>query len=93
MTFEKAGAILGVSKAAVSQYLKRKRADIIKIPKDVKKEMEISAERIVKNENLAVKEIIRILKLIKECGCSCKVCKKFNKGIVKQCGMKPVSGE
>src|SRR3989338_8542440 len=70
LTFEKAGAILGISKAAISQYLGKKRASNIK---------------------LAVKEIMRILKLMKINGCSCGVCKKFNNGILIQCRMKPKS--
>ena len=32
MTFEKAGELLGVSKAAVSQYLSNKRASKFKVP-------------------------------------------------------------
>jgi len=93
LTYEKAGEILGISKAAVSQYLKKKRAGKVKIPSEIKKEIEKSAEIIVKNENIAVREIIRILNLMKRYKCSCQVCKKYNKGILKQCKMKPVRGE
>ncbi|MEK6820210.1 MAG: transcriptional regulator, partial [Nanoarchaeota archaeon] len=32
LTFEKTGGILGISKAAVSQYLNKKRADKINLP-------------------------------------------------------------
>jgi hypothetical protein len=93
LTFDKTGEILGVSKAAISQYLKKKRACAILIPKDIKKEIEKSAERIVKNNKKAVKEIIKILSLMKKTKCSCQVCKRYNKGILKQCGMKPITGE
>lgn len=93
LTFEKTGYILGVSKAAISQYLKKKRASLVKIPQNIKKEIEKSAEMLVKNENLAVKEIIRILNLVKKCGCGCRVCKKYNKGVLKQCKMRPIVGE
>lgn len=89
MTFEKAGSLLGVSKAAVSQYLKSKRGTSIKIPSPVKKEIEKSAKIISKNEKLALKEILRILEIMKKTKCSCKVCKKYNKGILNQCGMNP----
>jgi len=47
----------------------------------------------VKNENLAVREIIRIMNLMKKGKCGCSVCKKYNKGILKQCQGKPVEGE
>jgi len=93
LTFEKTGEILGVSKAAISQYLKKRRASLVKIPKKIKKEIEISAEKIIRDEGLALKEIIKILNLIKKSGCSCKVCKKYNKGILKLCKAKPIIGE
>ena len=93
LTLEKTGNILGVSKAAVSQYLKKKRANLVKIPASVRKEIEISSGKIIENEKLAVEEIIRILKLIKISGCGCGVCNKYNKGILKICKGKPVNGE
>lgn len=93
MTFEKVGGILGVSKAAVSQYLKKKRACLVKFPIKIKKEIEKSADVIVKDEKKAVREIVRILSLLKKTKCSCEVCRKYNKGILKQCGMKPIKGE
>ena len=93
LTFDKTGNILGVSKAAISQYINKKRASMLKFPSEIKKEIEKSAEIIVKNENLAVREIIRILNLMKKMKCSCGVCRKYNKGILKQCNMRPVQGE
>ena len=88
LTLEKAGGIIGVSKAAVSQYLKNKRASSFKIPNSIKKEIRISAEMLVKDNKLAVKEMMKILSLIKTTKCSCELCKKFNKGITEMCGMK-----
>jgi len=93
LTFEKTGKILGISKSAISQYLKRKRADKVKFPEKIKKEIEKSAGRIVKNESLALKEMIRILNLIKKSGCSCQACRKYNKGILKLCKTKPIAEE
>jgi len=93
LTLEKTGEILGVSKAAISQYLNKKRAGLVKIPAEIRKEMENSAELMVKDNKIAVREIIRTLSLIKKIKCTCGVCKKYNKGILKQCGMKPVKGE
>lgn len=93
LTFERAGKILGISKSAVSQYINKKRADMLKITPKIRKDIEKSSNIIIKNENLAVKEILRILALMKKQKCSCKICKKFNKGILSQCGMNPVKGE
>ncbi len=90
LSYEKAGEILGVSKAAVSQYLSRKRARGIKFPDKIKQEIEKSAIRIARNEKLAVKEMLRLLGLMKKSGFSCEICKKYNEGIIKKCGMRPI---
>lgn len=87
LTLEKAGGIIGVTKAAVSQYLKNKRASLFKIPTKIKKEIEKSAEIVVKDNNLAVREMMRILQEIKKIKCSCEICRKYNKNITKMCGM------
>jgi uncharacterized protein len=91
LTFQKAGEIIGVSKAAISQYFSKKRAVGMNLPPNIKKEIEKSADILVKDETLAVKEMLRILSLMKKTRCSCKICKKYNKGILKQCGMKPIA--
>jgi len=93
LTLEKTGGILGVSKAAISQYLNKKRAGLVKIPAEIKNEMESSAELMVRDNKIAVREIIRILTLIKKVKCACGVCKKYNRGILKLCEEKPVQGE
>lgn len=85
MTFEKAGAILGISKAAVSQYLSNKRANKVKLPDSIKKELEKSAEIIVKDNKRAIKEIEKILKIMRDKKCSCDVCKKYNSGVTNLC--------
>lgn len=90
LSMQDAGEILGVSKAAVSQYLSKKRAGCFKIPAKIKKEIEKSAGILVKNENLAISEIMRILREIKKIKCGCKLCQKYNKGIIKLCNMKTI---
>ena len=93
LTFDKVGEILGVSKAAISQYINKKRANILRFPASIRKEIEKSAKIINENNNLALKEIIRILNLMKKSKCECGICRKYNKGIFKVCGGKPVEGE
>src|SRR3989338_9314112 len=93
LTFEKTGSILGISKSAVCQYLKNKRASKISLPASVKKEIAKSAAAIIKNETMALQEIIRILAMMKKTKCSCGICQKYNKGVLKQCSMVPVKGE
>jgi len=91
LTLEDSADILGVSKSAVSQYMHSKRARL-KLPAEIKKEIEKSAERIIKNKKLVVGEILRIISLMKKKGLLCHVCKKYNKGVLKICSMDPSRG-
>jgi len=86
LSYEKAGEILGVSKAAVSQYLSNKRANKVKLSVEVKKEVAKSARVIVERPKLALGEMQRLLKVMKDSRCSCDVCKKFNKDVLNFCG-------
>ena len=89
MSYEKAGNILGISKAAVSQYLSNKRANKIKLSVGVKKEIAKSAKILAVNSKLAVAEMQRILKFMKDKKCSCDVCKKYNKDVLGYCNCQP----
>jgi uncharacterized protein len=89
-SYEKTGEILGITKAAVSQYLKNKRANKIQFSKEMQKEVEKSAEKISKNPSLTMIEIQRLLKKMKESKCSCDVCKKYNKEVLRYCNCKPI---
>jgi uncharacterized protein len=89
MSYEKAGGILGISKAAVSQYLSNKRANKIKLNSGTKKEVAKSAKIIFENPKLALIEMQRILKYMKDEKCSCEVCKKYNKDVLSFCGCEP----
>ena len=90
LTQEKASQILGVSKAAVSQYMSNKRASKVKFPKEVTEEIKKSADRIMENEHAALREIIRLLEVIKISKCSCMVCRVYNKGVLSLCDQDPV---
>jgi uncharacterized protein len=89
MSFEKAGNVLGISKAAISQYLSNKRANKIKLSAEVRKEVEKSAKIINDNPKTAVAEIQRILRYMKENKCSCDVCKRYNKDVLNYCNCEP----
>ena len=89
MSYERAGNILGISKAAVSQYLSNKRANKIKLTPEVKKEVAKSAKIIAKNPKVALSEMQRILKYMKDKKCSCEVCKKYNQDVLNFCGCQP----
>ena len=89
LNYERAGAILGVGKAAVSQYLSNKRANKVRLNPKIKREIGKSAKIISEYPNKALIEIQRILKIMKSEKHSCDVCRKYNKGISDFCGYKP----
>jgi len=89
LSYENAGVLLGVSKAAVSQYLSNKRANKIQLTPGIKKEIKKSAGIISRRPKMALIEIQRILKIMKTKKHSCDVCKKFNKGVLNYCGHEP----
>jgi len=89
LSYEKAGIILGVSKAAVSQYISNKRANKIKLNLATKKEITKSAKIINENPKLAMAELQRILKFMKDNHCSCDVCKRYNKDVLNYCNCEP----
>ncbi len=83
-------ALLGITEAAVSQYVHNKRASEIIFSKEMKMQMEISAKIIIKSNKRAVSEILRIVSLAKQQGFSCEVCKKHNRGILPLCSASPI---
>ena len=89
LSYEKSGDILGISKAAVSQYLSNKRANKIELSDEIKEEVRKSCDIISKNPLTAVNEIQKILGIMKVKRDSCLVCKKYNKGVIKYCNSTP----
>ncbi len=89
LSYDKTGIILGVSKAAISQYISNKRANKIRLNLETKKEIAQSAKILAKSPKLAVSEIQRILKFMKDSKCSCDVCKKYNKEVLGYCNCEP----
>ena len=85
LTYEKVGEILGISKAAISQYLKNKRASKIKLHEKVDKEVCISCSRITKGKTDAVKEITRVLEMIRKKQLPVEVCDKKLEGVFHDC--------
>jgi predicted transcriptional regulator len=77
LSYEKAGKILGISKAAISQYLSDKRANKIKLNNEIKKEITKSAKIIEENPKLALTEIQKILKFMKDTNCYCNCEPKY----------------
>jgi len=75
LSYEMAGRALGVSKAAISQYLSNKRANKIKLTLEIKRKIAKSAKTIVDNPKLGLIEMEKVLKIMKDTKYSCEVCK------------------
>lgn len=89
-SYEKTGKILGISKSAVSYYFSDKRANKINLSQNIKKEIKNSAKIISKNSEKGFDEIKRLLEKMKKNGDCCKICKKYNKNIIKYCKEKKI---
>lgn len=68
---------LSVSRAAVTQYVKNKRANDIEFNDTLKKDIKSSAKRIIEDNVLANKEIQLICDKIKATKCLCKYHRQF----------------
>ena len=79
--------LLNSTEAAISQYLKGKRGNIVDMRK-IRKEIERSAENIVKKKSNLVREITKLVKIASKKGIKCKVCEKYNRAIIKYCKCK-----
>jgi len=84
-TYQKTGDILGITKAAVSQYLKNKRAAKIELPKEIDGKIMKTCSILLKNKSNAVKEIDKILKIIIKKDLPCRVCKSNTGGALADC--------
>ena len=75
---------LGITEAAISQYLKDKRASEIELEPFIKKAIERAAKKIIKQGNI-MKEIERISYLMKKNKNLCEIHHKYDKDLPKHC--------
>ncbi len=85
ISYEKVGNILGISKAAVSQYMKNKRATKIKLHDKVDKQIMSSCKNIMNKKSPSVDEIQRIIQFIKDKQLPSEVCGKLREGVLDDC--------
>lgn len=85
MSYEQVGNILGVSRAAISQYMKGKRAAKIKLPKELGSKITAACKVLVKDETKSVEEIEKILRHVRDKGLAVSVCGKLKEGILGDC--------
>lgn len=77
VSYDNIGKILGISKAAVSQYIRKKRAAKIKLHPEAMKEIDKSCKFISKRKSNSLIEITRILNVIKKKKLHCEICGKI----------------
>ncbi len=75
LTQKQAAEKLGLTESAISQYLKSKRGQEMKLPKDIKKNIEKSIKQISNSEDdsVMIEEICSICKLIRNHGSLCEL--------------------
>ncbi|PIN69774.1 transcriptional regulator [Candidatus Woesearchaeota archaeon CG11_big_fil_rev_8_21_14_0_20_43_8] len=85
LTQKKVAGILSLTEAAVSQYISKKRADMVVLSQDSRENIKMAADRISKNPKLLRIEIARIMDDIKENGTLCRLHKSIGDGIPSDC--------
>jgi predicted transcriptional regulator len=84
-SYERVGKILGVSRAAISQYVKGKRAAKIKLPKELGPKILATCKTLVKDETKTVEEIDKILAHMRAKSLTFSVCGKLKEGVLDDC--------
>jgi len=85
LTQKKAAEILGITEAAVSQYLRLKRANQIRFSKKDLNEIKRSAEEVMKNPEMLIKNLYNLCVSLRESKVICELHKSHDKSIPKNC--------
>jgi len=84
-SYEKAGDLLGVTKAAISQYLKGKRAAKIKLSPEVSPKIMNSCKLMMGGKSNSIEETTKLLEFIKNRSLPCEVCGRLKEGTLDDC--------
>ncbi len=79
--------MLGITEAAVSQYLSSKRAKELDLDTQIKSEIKRSVKNILGKKANIIEEIQRILKIIKESGLLCEIHRKHHCCLPEKCSV------
>lgn len=85
ISYEKTGNMLGITKAAISQYVKGKRASKIKLPKEIGPKILSSCKSLSKKKTTSSEEINKLLKYIRDKSLPCEVCGHIKEGVFEDC--------
>ncbi len=74
MSQKEVAKIMGITEASISHYKKEKRAstEILDTPQ-IKEQIAITVEKVIKDNNTLTSEILRLNKLVKDSGLLCKI--------------------
>ncbi len=85
ISYDNIASMMGLTKAAISQYIAGKRVERIKIHPKALEEIKLSCNKIVKNKSTAIKEISKVLDIIKRKKLHCEVCGEMVDGVLHDC--------
>lgn len=85
ISYDNVALMMGLTKAAISQYIAGKRVERIKIHPKALEEVKISCNRVVKNKSNVAKEILRVLEIIKKKKLHCEMCGEMIDGVLHNC--------
>lgn len=85
ISYDNIALMMGLTKAAISQYISGKRVEMIKIHPKALEEVKISCNKIVKNKSNVTKEILRVLEIIKKKKFHCEMCGQMIEGELHDC--------
>jgi len=85
LTQKKAAEILGITEAAISQYLNSKRASQIRFSKKELIQIRKSADEIIKNPELLIRNLYNLCNSLRESKVICQLHKDHDKSISKDC--------
>ncbi len=80
---------LGISQAAVSHYIKKKRANEVILTKYIEKQIALATDIICKKKNTLefIRQVGKLNQLTKEQGILCRLHKKFNRNLPRNCSL------
>lgn len=77
--------LLGITEAAISQYMHSKRAKELAFTKELEKSIKEAAQRIVKDPKAVLYEMNRLCTETKDCKFICDIHHKYDKGLTNRC--------
>ncbi len=79
--------LLGVTEAAVSQYLSSKRAQEIKFTQKELEHIKKTASEIIKDKKNVIKHMCRLISIIRGSPAICKVHRRVDKKVPRECSI------